>query len=248
MKSSKINGFTIGMIAVALVLAGAAYMLGYQPLLDAKTESTERAEAAESFNETLRIQLVAKQREAELIPTYEAEIEEIREVLPPVEDLTSMRDELNGILMLENVSLRSLQQEPGRLVIPGEVNLTNQAFAVGQTSTVHELAFQNLIVTEFTLEMSGTYRDIMQVVTRLQFDTERLYLVYAPEIEYQLAAGGEAVTTIRVKLAIFTLLNPDSPANPAVPPSVIDPETGETLDPLVGGDILSPPVQLPAES
>lgn len=243
---NKINPFVAGMIALAVVIGGAVYYVAYKPLMDAKSEALTRLEEAADFNDMLRIQLAAKKREAELVPQFESEIQAIQVAFPPYEDPISLRNELEALFISESVSVASIKETRPRVIAPATVDLQLPAAAVGVVDETHLLQFEGLLATDYEFEVLGEYSKFVKAIARLQMDTGRYFLVHPVKYEFSQSEGLTYVSA-SFKVTAFTLVDPASGFNPAVPPSALDGE-GQSQPPYLGGSVLQPPVPaVPAE-
>lgn len=228
--SSKDPAFILGLIAVAAIIAIAAYFLLISPALMAMTEAAQRKEDAAAFNTTLEIQLAQYEAEFAKLPEIEAEIDEIHDAFSQREDLAAVRRAIYPILAGESLRLTEENVALPVLVTPGGLSLAAAASAVGRESYIEALTFQDLYATEYEIAFSGQYVNLMRALAKIQMHEGRYFLIggFEAKADEELNDG---TFDVRLTIMVFTLADAGGAIDPGVPGENIDPDTGEIIDP-----------------
>ena len=239
-------GFVLGAIVLAAIIAVAVYFLLLSPALAQRADALARQEAAQTFNESLELQLATKKAEAERLPEYKESLEEIQVQFAPREDIAAVRRVIDTIAVDSAVRVTVDSFAPAELAPPNVIALSTAAAAVGRVSYVEGLAFQDLYATQVTLTVSGTYADVMRAIARLQMDEEsRYFLIDALAVNMGPDGTPETATTAEITAHFFTIFDAASGINPGINSGNIDPDTGLPLPPVDPGDAFLPPVRTP---
>ena len=136
-----------------------------------------------------------------------------------------MRREIGALLSTETLTVTQEAASPAVLVEPGAVSLAAQAYAVGRTSYIEGLAFQNVYQTQWQVTVAGPYADAVAAIARLQMNEGRYYLVANIDLLEAERLAPELPATFVLTIHAFTLHDPDAgvdaggnTADPDVPP------------------------------
>lgn len=249
---SRDSGFLLVLVFLAAVVAVAVFMFLMRPALATTSEAAERAEAAKDFNETLEDRLRIYEADFAKLPETQEQIAAIQQAFTPREDVPEVRRIISEILTTESLSLRNDSYGLPTLVAPGGVLLAPAAQAVGRTSYVEGLAFQDLYSTTVSLEFSGQYDSIIRAIARLQMNDSRYFLVRSAEIRKSEDEGSAGTFVATLEVIYFTLLDPTHKIDPGTVSGNIDPDTGERLPVTPPGSALTggapPPAPEPSTS
>lgn len=157
MKGGRDGALLIGTVLVGLVLAAIVFFLAISPKLASAQEAKEQTQAQIEQNDLLDITLLQRQKSAESVPEITREILTIREVLPPEEDVPSMRRLINDVMTTYGYTIES-DSVSAPVVIAGGLSLQAQMEQVGLTSEVEGMLFTTLKATPFTVEALGPAR------------------------------------------------------------------------------------------
>lgn len=229
-------GFVLGAVAIGAIIAILSYYFLFAPALAAQSEAVAAAEESRAFNDTLEIQLAAKQAEFERLPEYEALIEEIATELPPRDDLAAFRRDINEIISDEAIVVTIDAANPAVLVEPGLVSLAPQAYAVGRESYIEGLVFQNTYQTQLQVTLFGPYLGVMNAIGRLQLHEGRYYLIAGVDLVDASRTAPAEPATVVITMHSFTLVDAASGIDPGTNSGSVDEDTGEPLDPPALGD------------
>lgn len=170
-------GFTLGMIALAIVISLGAWFGLISPTFTAKSEAEAAAEEAREFNMLLETQLLQKRAEAQKLPELEATLAGIQEELPRQDLLAEVRRDLNATFAEYGVAITSDSLVKPSLVVPGSLSHAGVAAASGRPSYYDGLNFQDLYSATIDLRLEATPGGIIRAISDLQMDQERYYLV-----------------------------------------------------------------------
>jgi hypothetical protein len=172
MKNVGDRSLLLGAVFVGFLIAALTWLFGVSPKLSAAASAQEAAVAQRDQNGILSTTLLTRQRDAALMPTYQRELYESRDALPPNEDIPSVRRLIDTIVTDAGLVVQTdhfSAPEP----VPGGLSLKAQMEAVGLTSQIETLTFTNLIATEFGFEVVGSWEAVVQVIVALEGSDHR---------------------------------------------------------------------------
>lgn len=235
---SRDAGFILVLVAAAAIIATAVFMLLIQPAMTATSEAQALAQESKDFNDTLELRLAQYEADFAKLPETREQIATIQEAFAPQEDIPAVRRAIDEILGSESLTLRNDNYGLPLLVTPGTVFLEPSAQAVGRTSYVDGLTFQDLYSTTINLEFSGQYDNIVRAIAKMQMGEGRYLLVRSMEMRSNdEAADGTLIATL--ELVFFTLVDPTHKIDPGTNSADFDPETGEPVPTSPPGSALS---------
>jgi hypothetical protein len=217
MKNVGDRSLILAVVFIGFLIAALTWLVGVNPRLSAAAQAREATADQNSQNDLLSLTLLQRQRDAELVPEYTRELYEIRDELPPTEDIPGVRRIINEIvteagLVVENDHFSS------PVLVPGGVSLETQMAEVGLTSSIEGLTFTTLWATDFGFEVQGTWDQVVQVIlgmenTRLRyFQMNSVNVVF---VESEAGATGEVRGTLS---GTFFTLDPGDPNITVRPP------------------------------
>lgn len=193
----------IGAILVGLVVAAIVWFIAIGPKMTSAQEAREATTAQNDENDRLETTLLQRQKSAENVPDYTRELYAIRDLLPPSEDVPSLRRTLNDIM-----SSTGLVIEVERLSDPepiiGGLSLSAPMAQVGLTSEIEGMLFTTLQATSFTIEFEGPLAKAWTVIEKLQSGEHRFMLITGLSISARGDTPEEGVRVI-ITAVVFTL-------------------------------------------
>lgn len=176
MKDAGDRSLMLGAILVALIIVVAVWFLGVSPKLSSASAARAQATLQIAANDELQKTLDQRKADAELVPEKRVAIYEIRDILPPTEELAAVQRTLDNLANSSQVVIAASQFSTP-VLIPGGISFATQAEAVGLTSEIEGMQFTTLVGTPFSLEVTGTYSNMLQFIDELQTGNHRYLLV-----------------------------------------------------------------------
>ncbi len=172
MKNLGDRSLLIGVVLVGFVIAALTWLVGVSPKLSAAATAQQAAMDQRNQNDILQVTLAERERDAVLVPTYKKELYEIRDVLPPNEDIPGVRGIINRIvsdagLVVDNDSFTT------PVPVPGGISLAAPMEEVGLTSPIEGMTFTTLYATDFSFEILGPWDAVDKVLLELEASDHR---------------------------------------------------------------------------
>jgi hypothetical protein len=210
MKNVGDRSLVLIVVFVGFLIAAITWLVGVSPRLSAAAQAREAALEQQSQNDLLVLTLAERKRDAELVPTYQKELYEIRDDLPPTEDIPGVRRTINALvanvgLYVENDHFSAPVQ------VVGGLSLAVAMEQVGLTSSIEEQTFATLWATDFGIEIVGTWDQVMQVTRDMEAPGHRYFQMNDVNVTLVGTEGG-ATGQVRGTLSgTFFTLDPGVP-------------------------------------
>jgi len=171
------NGALVGgAVALAVILALIAWMLGIGPRIARAADAEDGRVAQADFNFLLELSLAQLVSDAEEIPQYREEIFQIRDDLPADRDIPAVRRLLFELFEENGLVIFGEAIGSPQIVTP-QISLAIPAAEVGLVSQVDGLAFTSVIATPVSLTTAGTREQILGLMNSLQLGDHQYFLV-----------------------------------------------------------------------
>lgn len=167
MKNVGDRSLLVGAALIALILAALMWFVAINPKLASAQTTKEATDAQRVTNNDLANTLVQRKIDAENVPDYTRELYAIRESMPPIEDIPSVRSKVNEIVTSQGLVVE-LDNVGEPQPILGGLSLQTQMEAVGLTSEIEGMAFTTLLATPFSFEVVGPPAQVFAIMDALQ--------------------------------------------------------------------------------
>jgi hypothetical protein len=193
----------IGAILVGLIIAAAMWFLAISPKLSSAQAAREATTAQNDANVILARTLLQREKDAAEVPNYTREIYAIRDILPPTEDIPSVRRTIDEIVTSSGLNIEQ-DQIGGPQVIIGGISFASQMEEVGLTSLVEGMTFGTLLGTSYSFEVTGTTGQVIAIIDKLQKDDHRCFSITNLSITGSVSDDSDSVRA-SISLLFFTL-------------------------------------------
>jgi len=167
---------TLGVILAGLIIAALTWFLAINPKLSSAQSARDEAIAQLDQNFRLQQELDKRTLDAESMPDFIREIQYIRDLLPPAEDVTEIRRLVNEIASDAGLLVQEDRVVPAEPILGG-LSLAAVMDVVGLTSEIEGLTFSALSGVQYSLDIEGPVDKVIQVVEALSASDHRFVLV-----------------------------------------------------------------------
>jgi len=188
MTKSKTGGWVGATIAIGLVMALAAWFLAISPTLANAADTRDQAQSQRDQNTIAKQKLAALKKQFENIDALRAELAGLQLQIPTTEDTAAYRRELTTIATNHSVTVVSLStgtaEAAAAPVAPAPTPDAGAATAETGTETATDAAAPapaaptaSTYTVPVTLDVLGTYDNVLGFLQDLQTGTQRLLLI-----------------------------------------------------------------------
>lgn len=209
MQASKARAWIAGTVFVAVVMLVAAWFLLVSPVLASASETSDLATAQDDQNALEQVRITGLKADFDKLDAHKAELAVLRQGIPAQLDHSQFQRDIATIAVAHNVTVVSLTTSSSLKV---EVKLpTAEAPAASETSetTTDGAATEtpaaepaplvsDMYEVPISIELIGTYENVLNFVTELQTVNPRLVLITGLEgtaLKAAEASGGAPATT-----------------------------------------------------